>query len=738
MRLVPVAPARVPRSVIRPDVGVLFPRLAEHDRTRIAAEYPSEWRRALVEDAERIVAGDVRVFGRRHAVGWPPRWRTDPVTGRDAGTPFYTALLHPSDERVGDYRAVWELNRHASLITLARAAFVTGERRYASACLEGARGYLEENPTARGINWTSGLELALRAIVWTGAWCFLEAADCADDAVRREWTRHIARCAAYVRGHLSAHSSANNHLMGEAAALVVVGSVVRDLPDARRWRRAGAEIVARECERQIHRDGVGAEQSVHYLTFIAELIALAGICAARIGEPLPPETFLRLSRAAEFLDAVRDAQGHRPVLGDADDAVALPLGVSPHAMPDALASVVRGWSTGDAAVADNEVAYWLLAARLGGVRNDAQHPPVRRFAEGGVTVLRAGSTVAVCDTGPLGYLSLAAHGHADPLSLWVSFDGAPSIIDPGTGSYAPSRREERDYFRRARSHATLVVDDLEPADIRGAFLWGARYRCALRFAAGDAEWSLLEGEHDGFRRARVSVRRRVHVDSTGYVLVVDRVENAREHDLTLTWPCAPAFDSTDAAHVVRASDGRTMEIAARVVSRTAGGDEQPASLTYTHVRGRREPIDGWASLDYDDVQPCTIVRLHAHVLPGVQVLVTLLAPSAAGAHLLDVSAAGSRSVSARIVCGTSEHEWIALMGGTPATVSTENESVECEAERASVRIVRGADGFSMTARGSGEFRARGRVVRNDDEWTWRLARAAVAETSRRQVEHAAG
>jgi len=57
------------------------------------------------------------------------------VYGLDAGLPFYTALLHPDPQRVGDYRAVWELNRHACLVTLARALRTPGhemQRRFAT------------------------------------------------------------------------------------------------------------------------------------------------------------------------------------------------------------------------------------------------------------------------------------------------------------------------------------------------------------------------------------------------------------------------------------------------------------------------------------------------------------------------------------------------------------------------------------------------------------------------------
>ena len=39
------------------------------------------------------------------------------------------------------------------------------------------------------------------------------------------------------------------------------------------------------------------------------------------------------------------------------------------------------------------------------------------------------------DVGPLGYLAIAAHGHADALAITLAHDGRELVVDPGTGSY---------------------------------------------------------------------------------------------------------------------------------------------------------------------------------------------------------------------------------------------------------------------------------------------------------------
>ena len=79
------------------------------------------------------------------------------------------------------------------------------------------------------------------------------------------------------------------------------------------------------------------------------------------------------------------------------------------------------------------------------------------FPDAGYYVLRdraAGSPpplAVVFDCGNLGFRSIAAHGHADALSLTVSARGDAVLIDPGTYDYF-TYRAWRSYFRSTRAH----------------------------------------------------------------------------------------------------------------------------------------------------------------------------------------------------------------------------------------------------------------------------------------------
>ena len=74
------------------------------------------------------------------------------------------------------------------------------------------------------------------------------------------------------------------------------------------------------------------------------------------------------------------------------------------------------------------------------------------------------------DSGPLGYLSIAAHGHADALSFVLSIGDREILVDPGTYAYhtEPSwRRYFRGTWRTTRWESTEEDQSVQA----GNFMW---------------------------------------------------------------------------------------------------------------------------------------------------------------------------------------------------------------------------------------------------------------------------
>jgi len=193
-----------------------------------------------VAAAERIAQGSLDVFALRGVdLGSPPRWNRDPKTGIEAPLAFGKTLDYRDADLVGDIKYLWEPNRHLHLVRLAQAFALTGNKAYFHPIEEQLDSWFIACPYGYGPNWASSLEVALRLVNWSAAWQLLGGAHGEvlgeRPGFRGRWLRSVHQHAGFVRGWLSLHSSANNHLIGEAAGLFLAALAWPHWPAAPSW-----------------------------------------------------------------------------------------------------------------------------------------------------------------------------------------------------------------------------------------------------------------------------------------------------------------------------------------------------------------------------------------------------------------------------------------------------------------------------------------------------------------------
>ena len=201
--------------------------------------------------------------------------------------------------------------------------------------------------------------------------------------------------------------------------------------------------------------------------------------------------------------AILDATGRAPRQGDGDEGRALVVD-DPERDP---------WATvlGAGAALLGAPDWWpdfagaVEASLLGALGRSRQLPRhtarPRRFADAGLVVLRSrpqdGPEIwCRCDGGPHGFLSIAAHAHADALSLEVRHDGVDILADPGTYCYH-GEPEWREWFRSTAAHNTVEIGGVSQSESGGPFLWNTHARTTtLSCEVGEQPVQTLE------RRAR--------------------------------------------------------------------------------------------------------------------------------------------------------------------------------------------------------------------------------------------
>jgi hypothetical protein len=254
---------------------------------------------------------------------------------------------------------------------------------------------------------------------------------------------------------------------------------------------------------------------------------------------------------------------------------------------------------------------WLLGARPVRVPAAGGAGGRSAFPEGGYWVLSSqrgqpGEVRAVVDAGPLGYLSIAAHGHADALSVALSIDGEEVLIDPGTFAYH-TQPAWRNYFRGTSAHNTVRIDGQDQSVIGGNFMWldKARARCVEHHS--DAAGERWVGEHDGYARLADPVvhRRTVELDKrAGCITITDVLTCKGRHGVELHWHLAEGLQPA-----LQPDGGLALQVGGHEVSFRFSGT--PSRLTLH--RGEVEPPLGWASRRFDTKTPTWVARCHAEI-----------------------------------------------------------------------------------------------------------------------------
>lgn len=555
----------------RPARFFLDPSDAGALRQEILGRWPAAADEAAAQ-AERILAGTFDLLGYRGIV-WPTSsggaldWHVDPISGRRSPASFWADVPY-LDPRSGDHKVTWELNRHQHWMALGRAAWLTGNERFARAVVDQLASWRAANPPLIGTNWTSMLELAFRSISWLWSLHVLLADERPVSSPADVWLVDMLigldRQLAQVASNLSYYFSPNTHLTGEALAQYVVGTALPELARSSEWIAVGRRVLLDEIDQQVGADGGHIERSTHYHRYTLDFYLLALRTAEIAGDAQAVAAFRGASaRLAAFMRELADDRGRLPGIGDDDGGMLWPIvRRDPTDVRDSLSQAAI-------LLAQPELAPWGISEQVfwtGGLRvRDAvgaaaavaavgdtwpAATPVRArvFPSTGLVVVRSDEGAhLVFDVGPHGFRN-AGHAHADALAVTLSVGQQPLLIDPGTGTYTMDAAL-RNLLRGSTSHNTLTLDGRSSAVPSGPFQWasGADSSLATWRANGGLAWA--EAFHDAYG----SVRHRrsvVHGSGAGWV-IVDQVLGDAEHRAELHWHLHPAWSADETERGLR-------------------------------------------------------------------------------------------------------------------------------------------------------------------------------------------
>ncbi len=577
---------------------------------------PARDARRLLRAADEILAGRWEVLGVVRLDMAAPDWFLDPLSGRRAPQAEYCFDINHRNEAVtGNVKQIWELSRHHHLTILASAYALTGDRRYAERAASHLRSWWDENPFLSGIHWTSGIELGIRLISWVWIRRLLDGwADVHDLFERNELARRqIWWHQTYLSGFRSRGSSANNHVVAEAAGQLTAALAFPWFEQSASWAAESAGLLEEELASNTFPSGVNRELAFDYHGLVAELGLIAAIEADRAARPLPDGIWRSLGRMLDVAAACVDRGFGAPRQGDSDEGRALVI-----ASPDsnrweallALGQTIFGapewWPRAQPGVAST-----LLSA-LARPRPLSDRPATRpwHFDDAGITIFRSGTANGPeiwcrCDGGPHGFLSIAAHAHADALSVEVRHDGTDILTDPGTYCYGSDPAFRR-YFRSTIGHNTLEVLGRDQSTSGGPTMWTrhAKSRVTDLESSPDGDEARWAAEHYGYRTLHPPVTHRRTVEFSGkrrLIEIRDEIESTGRPAVRLAFHLGPTVeaDLDGGILALRWPDRDRGQATATMIL--------PPSLDWSLIRGASNPVLGWYSPAFGQKVPATDV-----------------------------------------------------------------------------------------------------------------------------------
>ena len=215
-------------------------------------------------------------------------------------------------------------------VTVLAAAFaLSGDERYAERAASHLRSWWAQNPFLSGVHWTSGIETGLRLIslglgaptLWTNGMGVAELFERNEVALAQIWWHQH-----YLASFRSRGSSANNHVIAEAAGLLVAASAFDWFAESPRWARARPHASSNRSWRGT-RSRAASTARWRSNTTASSPTWRSSRAWRRIGpaDPSPTSFWGLLYRMLDVVAATVDVKLRAPRYGDGDNGMALVL-----------------------------------------------------------------------------------------------------------------------------------------------------------------------------------------------------------------------------------------------------------------------------------------------------------------------------------------------------------------------------------------------------------------------------
>jgi hypothetical protein len=429
--------------------------------------------------------------------------------------------------------------------------------------------------------------------------------------VENTWLPIIYLHCRYSYDNPSKYSSANNHLIAEAAGLFIASSYWK-FKESGKWNKYSKQILEKEILKQHSKNGINKEEAAEYIQFITDFFLYAFVVGEKTNNHFSESYKSVFRKIITYINEFLDAKGNFPKYGDEDDGKVVNWSSDEHfnnfKSLCTSGAIIFNEGSLKSGNSNYDLKNYLLFGHEGkekynNLESGKSGVKSRFYNEEGhfifKNIFKDKEVYLHFDAAPLGYLSIAAHGHADSLSFILHIDGQPFIIDPGTYTYH-SDPEWRKYFIGTLAHNTIRIDRKNQADIGGPTMWLNHYKSKVLETQQNERRELVVGTHNGYKKIGVEHLRSIeYFKNEGRFVIQDdiKLNTDKKHTVEIPFHLHPSVKAEliDKNIFLLSNDATRIKLHL---------DDQ---LSPQIIHGQTDPILGWYSPSFYKKEQTSVI-----------------------------------------------------------------------------------------------------------------------------------
>lgn len=402
---------------------------------------------SIVALADQACLPEVRILGYGTFTFSPGNipWHQD-FTAQEASptawrSSFFASVTIPSMEHHSiskhypDIKVPWELSRlqHFFLLGLGyqqaqKEHDLERSERYADSFVQQTDNWLENNPFLQGVNWTNPMEVAIRAINLVWAFHFFKHNSNIPQAFWQRFVCMLHDHALYLEHSWEVSQKPNNHYIADLLGHLYLSTFLVDIPHLAKQQKQTIKKLIGQWRHQILPDGTCYEGSSQYHKLVTEMMMHFLLVCKYSHIELPAGLAKTFTQMKQFLIDCTDQGGNMVLIGD-DDSGKIVVGFKNKLSNTSNSPLITYPNFGLSII---KTPNWHVTFR---------HPTYQNHQPSG-------------------------HFHQDMLSVTLSIDQIPILVDPGTYVYT-GNASWRNHLRSVQSHNNFFLDtELEmPSDL---------------------------------------------------------------------------------------------------------------------------------------------------------------------------------------------------------------------------------------------------------------------------------